>query len=86
VTITEHFGGEVVNFHALRTRKSGSQRYVDLHLVMPKDTSVAKAHEMCDHLEEEIEEKLSNADVTIHVEPCDETCEECDVKCEDRKE
>jgi len=83
--ITEHFGGEVVGFHKLRTRKAGSQRYIDLHLVMPRHASIEEAHNMCNHLEKDIEEKLPRADVTIHVEPCDDNCDECDLTCEERK-
>jgi cation diffusion facilitator family transporter len=83
--ITEHFGGEVVSFHKLRTRKAGSQRYIDLHLVMPKHVSLEEAHKMCDHLEEDIKGKLVHTDVTIHVEPCDDNCDACDLTCEERK-
>jgi cation diffusion facilitator family transporter len=84
--ITEHFGGEVVDFHNLRTRKSGSQRYIDLHLIMPRDTSLEAAHRMCDHLEEDIENRLGNTSVTIHVEPCDEKCEWCKFTCDSQKD
>jgi cation diffusion facilitator family transporter len=83
--IMEH-AGELVDFHELRTRKAGSQRYIDLHLVMPKDISVEEAHRMCDHLEHDIEDKLQQASVTIHVEPCSEECEECPVSSDMRKE
>lgn len=83
--IKEH-AGEVVDFHALRTRKAGSQRYIDLHLVMPRDTSVEKAHDICDRLEKDIESRLPNTDVTIHVEPCDDNCEECDAECDKKEE
>jgi cation diffusion facilitator family transporter len=82
--ITEHFGGEVVSFHKLRTRKAGSQRYIDLHLVMPRQVSIEKAHEMCDHLEKDMKERLLHTDVTIHVEPCDGKCEVCQLTCEER--
>ena len=82
--IMEH-AGELVDFHELRTRKAGSQRYIDLHLVMPKDISVEEAHRMCDHLEQDIEGKLQQASVTIHVEPCSEECEECPVSSDIRK-
>lgn len=83
-TIKEHIG-QVVDFHALRTRKAGSQRYIDLHLVLPKDMSIEKAHDICDHLEADIESSLPRTDVTIHVEPCDENCDQCDATCESRK-
>ena len=82
--ILEH-ASEVVSFHALRTRKAGSQRYIDLHLVMPKSISVEQSHRMCDHLEADIESRLANTDVIIHVEPCDDQCDDCELSCDDRK-
>jgi cation diffusion facilitator family transporter len=69
--ITEHVG-ELVGFHELRTRKSGSMRYIDLHLVMAKEVTLEQAHDMCDHLEEDIKARLPNASVTIHCEPASE--------------
>ncbi|MDP6347754.1 MAG: cation transporter dimerization domain-containing protein, partial [Dehalococcoidia bacterium] len=70
-SIMEH-GGELLGFHELRTRKSGSMRYIDLHLVMAKGASLEEAHRLCDHLESDIMQKLSNASVTIHCEPASE--------------
>ena len=83
--IMEH-AGELINFHALRTRKAGNRRYIDLHLVMPKNISVAEAHRMCDHLEKDIKSRLRHASLTIHVEPCGEDCEKCPVPPERRQE
>ncbi len=82
--IMEHVG-DLVEFHALRTRKAGSQRYIDLHLVMPRNMSVEDAHRMCDHLEQDIENKLQRASLTIHVEPCNEECDQCPVPPDLRK-
>ncbi len=82
--ILEH-SGKVVAFHELRTRKAGSQRYIDLHLVMPKNASVEEAHRMCDHLEQDIENRLHYTSITIHVEPCTIECEQCSVSCILRK-
>jgi len=70
-SITEHLG-EITGFHELRTRKSGSQRYIDLHLVLPKSVTLEEAHKLCDHLEGDIKSKLSNGLVTIHCEPCEQ--------------
>ena len=75
-SIMEH-AGEVVGFHELRTRKAGNQRYVDLHLVMPKDISVEEAHRVCDELEQGMKKRLSHTTVLIHVEPCSEECDQC---------
>jgi cation diffusion facilitator family transporter len=68
---------QIVGFHALRTRKAGSQRFINLHLVMPKNASVEDTHHMCDHIEADIAERLRDSSVTIHVEPCFEECEQC---------
>jgi len=78
--VLEH-GSQMAGYHKLRTRKSGSQRYVDLHVVMPRNVSIAEAHSFCDHLERDLESMLQRVDVTIHVEPCSRECDECSVSC-----
>jgi len=72
---------QMVAFHDLRTRKAGSHRYIDLHLVMPKNASVEEAHRMCDHLERDIRNRLHHTHLTIHVEPCTTECDQCSVLC-----
>ncbi len=84
--IMEH-DGELVGFHELRTRKSGSQRYIDLHLVMPKHVSVEEAHRVCDEVEQGIKKRLLGSSVIIHVEPCSEECDQCPIptdRCKER--
>ena len=68
---------EIVNYHALRARQAGSDRFLDLHLVLHRTLSVGEAHTLCDHLEDHIREALPGADVTIHVEPCGPDCKRC---------
>ena len=74
--IKEHTG-QLVGFHEIRTRKAGNQRFIDLHLVMPRNVSVEEAHLMCDHLEQDIKHRLPNSSITIHVEPCSTECDQC---------
>ena len=45
---------QVSGFHILRTRRSGSQSYIDLHLVMAADISLEEAHQTYDQIEAEI--------------------------------
>jgi len=79
-SITEH-SRDLAGFHDVRTRKAGGERHIDLHLVMAKHSSLEEVHKMCDHLEEDIKSKLPRANITIHVEPCQENCETCNVLC-----
>jgi len=77
VAIIKKSGDLIAGFHRVRTRKAGSQRQIDFHLVVSRQLSVERAHQLCDELEEEMEKRLSDASVTIHVEPCDGNCEKC---------
>jgi cation diffusion facilitator family transporter len=81
--IKEHVD-QFPGFHEVRSRRAGSQRFVDLHLVMRRNASVEEAHDMCDHLEQDIKNCLPDASVVIHVEPCNGTdCPVClIVRCE----
>lgn len=60
---------DFIEYHDLRTRHVGSTHAVDLHLVVPSDMSVADAHDLSSHLEDEIADVLPQSDVVIHVEP-----------------
>ncbi|HET6780944.1 MAG TPA: cation diffusion facilitator family transporter [bacterium] len=68
---------EIVSYHGLRSRQAGSDRFIDLHLVLHRTLSVGEAHTMCDDLEDHIREALPGADITIHVEPCGPDCRRC---------
>jgi cation diffusion facilitator family transporter len=57
------------SFHALRTRKAGARRFVEFHLLVPGDTTVADSHALCDRIEAALTGQLPRSEVTIHVEP-----------------
>jgi len=57
------------SFHALRTRKAGSVRFIEFHLLLPGETSVSESHALCDRLEASFAGQLAKVSVTIHVEP-----------------
>ncbi len=68
-SIMRDHSSQFVEFHNLRTRKAGSQRHIDLHLVVKGDAHVEEAHRTCDHLEAEIQAALPQSMITIHIEP-----------------
>jgi cation diffusion facilitator family transporter len=59
----------VQSWHELRTRKAGSQRQIDVHIVVGTATSLSEAHAIADDLERVIAERLHPAHVVIHVDP-----------------
>jgi divalent metal cation (Fe/Co/Zn/Cd) transporter len=58
-----------VDFHALRTRESGRQRFVYVHLLVPDDWTVKKGHDLADALEVDIEDELPGTVTFVHLEP-----------------
>lgn len=68
---------DIIDYHAMRTRRAGADRFIDLHLVLHRKTTVGEAHDLTDHIEEHLKEALPGVDVTIHVEPCEASCRRC---------
>ena len=81
--VLEEHAGQFVEYHDMRTRRSGRQREIDFHLVMPRRITVGTAHDLTDRIEEEIERRLPLSQTTIHVEPCEVPSEVCDAECRD---
>ena len=58
-----------IDFHNLKTRRQGTQVLAELHLSVDGSLSVKEAHDLTDHLAEELKEENPNINLTIHVEP-----------------
>jgi cation diffusion facilitator family transporter len=84
IVLSEH-QKQFVGFHKFRCRKSGSTRYIDVHLVVCRDRSVDKAHQLCDHLEADIKNIVPSVSVTIHVEPCQMEIDRCAEECPEKR-
>jgi cation diffusion facilitator family transporter len=73
---------DMIGFHELRTRKSGSERHIDMHLVVRPHLTIAEVHSLCDRIEQKIAEHLPNAHVLVHPEPCQkDECHKCHLDC-----
>jgi cation diffusion facilitator family transporter len=79
-SIIQKYSGNYLEFHEMRTRKAGSDRFIDFHLVVCKDTSIEEAHHIADKMEKEIIQEFPRASVIIHLEPCEvpAKCDVCD--------
>jgi cation diffusion facilitator family transporter len=64
----------IVDFHDLRTRRAGSEKHVDFHVVVCREYKLEDAHKVADHLEKEVMHALGNANVVTHIDPCDMEC------------
>ncbi len=64
----------VRSIHRVRIRKSGASRFIDLHVVVEPKMTVSESHAITEKMTSEIGEKLTGADLTVHIEPCDGAC------------
>lgn len=58
-----------IEAHDVKTRQAGPATFIEFHLVVPGDMTVAQAHEICDRIEAALEEAVRGAQILIHVEP-----------------
>lgn len=61
-----------MDYHALRTRRAGSRRFADFHLLVPGSLSVQQAHALTGRIEDAVRAALPGIEVTVHVEPIEE--------------
>lgn len=68
--------------HKMRTRKAGSNQFIDFHLTVDETMSVAESHALGDEICIAIKKHLPRANVQIHIEPCAFDCtESCVTGC-----
>ena len=57
------------NYHDLRTRAAGHQRFVEFHLDVPAHETIETIHSQCDMIEARLEREFRDINVIIHPEP-----------------
>jgi cation diffusion facilitator family transporter len=72
---------QFLEYHKLRTRKSGHTRHIDMHLVVPKRMTVEEGHNLSHAITDEIGRRLAYSHILVHIEPCKRDCVGCDL-CE----
>ncbi len=70
--IFERHTGEMVQFHALRTRRAGVRRFVSFHVLVPGEWSVHRGHEYLEMIEAEVREVVPQVTVFTHLEPAED--------------
>ena len=78
--IDSYCKNKIFEVNQLKTRKSGPERLIEFTIIVSKDLTVEKSHQLCDEIEIDIKRQLKNAKVTIHTEPCNGSCSRCNLK------
>lgn len=61
----------VTGFHDLRTRRSGSYKFIDLHIEVTRDKSFVRAHDLTERVIRAIESEIPRSRVQIHTDPAE---------------
>jgi len=59
----------VLGFHDFRTRQSGKDKFIQLHLELDDRLSLLEAHEIADGLEKRLMSLIPDAEIIIHEDP-----------------
>ena len=68
-SILDTYKSQGVEFHAVRTRQSAAIKFVTMHVLVPNEWTVKHGHELLNQIENELKERLPNANIFTHLEP-----------------
>ncbi len=66
--VIERHAIDGVQFHALRTRRSGPRTFVSVHVLVPGDWTVHRGHELLERIEADVRAALSGVTMFTHLE------------------
>jgi cation diffusion facilitator family transporter len=68
----------ICSYASVRHRHQGRAHFVDMHLRVPRDMSVASSHDIASLIEHEVLAAVGEGTATAHIEPCgDSHCVRC---------
>jgi cation diffusion facilitator family transporter len=76
---------EKISYHALRTRQSGAQKFIDFHVLVPGEWTVQRGHDLLEEIEAEIRREIKNAAVFTHLEPLEDPVSYDDIEFNRKK-
>jgi divalent metal cation (Fe/Co/Zn/Cd) transporter len=71
--INDHYP-TILGYDRFGTRLSGAKKFISFRLFLCKKISLGQAHDVIDHIEKEIQEKVPHSEVMTHAEPAKEDC------------
>ena len=72
VDILDQYKAQQVYYHALRTRRSGKQRFVSVHIQVPGAWSVQQGHELLEEIERDLRLAITPVHILTHLEPLED--------------
>lgn len=76
IKIIEEHSGQFIEYHKLKTRKSGNVKHIDFHIVVDPELPARVTHEIIGSIKKDMCERIGNTRVNIHVDPYDDSAED----------
>ena len=67
--VLKHYETGGIQYHALRTRQAGTRAFIALHVLVPRDWTVQRGHDLLEQLERDIRSAVPGAQLFTHLEP-----------------
>lgn len=67
-TVLAKYQKSGLEFHDLRTRQSGSMKFISLHVLVPGDWTVDHGHKLASDVEDELKKSLADSVIFTHLE------------------
>ena len=67
--ILKEYESKGIQFHALRTRQAGTRAFISLHVLVPRDWTVQRGHDLLEQLERDVRASVPGAQIFTHLEP-----------------
>lgn len=71
-TILNTYCQHGIEWHALRTRQSGSRRFISVHILVPGSWTVQQGHDLAENIEAHMRRQINHCSVFTHVEPLED--------------
>ena len=83
-TVLGRYEDRGIEFHALRTRRSGARRFMSVHVLVPGEWSVQRGHDLLEQIEAEVRNSVPRLSVFTHLEPVEDPVAWHDTRLERR--
>lgn len=67
--VLHRYESQGIQYHALRTRQAGTRAFISLHVLVPRDWTVQRGHDLLEQLERDIRSAVPGAQLFTHLEP-----------------
>jgi cation diffusion facilitator family transporter len=71
-TVLARYASAEVAFHGVRTRESGHEKHVTMHVLVPGAWTVQRGHDLLEDIEDAVRDEFDHVEVVTHLEPIED--------------